>query len=131
MKNGGIPVKLRKRTNESGTISSALTAASNPSSNTASSFGGGVHFTVKKKTTMNVETEISFDPNANARGSFPSSSSSAISSTLPFTSSSHSQSRTNSNNASASANNTDALEALLNPNDMVRYIEELAKTVKR
>ena len=130
MKNGGIPVKLRKKTNESGTISSALTAASNPSSNTASSFGGGVHFTVKKKTTMNVETEISFDPNANARGSFPSSSS-AISSTLPFTSSSHSQSRTNSNNVSASANNTDALEALLNPNDMVRYIEELAKTVKR
>ena len=159
MKNDGRPLKLRKKTNmihqsgkmssiaqTRGTSSSSVAQASNPAFTSSSSIAD-VHSTWRKMTTMKEKAagETTFDSYGVGRGSFPSSSSAVLVSTLPSTSSfsevpfaapssSHSsrpQFSFNTPNYSATANDPDALDAFLNPHDLVRYMDELAKSVKR
>ena len=146
MRNGGIQLKLKKKTDALSSSFShagghAYTHGTTSSSSSPSSHGGGgsgIHFTLKKKTTT-----ISHDPRTSSRetdshrtssttaSSFSSSSSSSSRLMTGAPHVSHSHVERNPNRTSAASNEQGTLDSLLNPRDLARYIEELAKSMTK
>ena len=144
MRNGGIQLKLKKKTDA---LSSSFSHAGGHAhvhgmtTSSSSSHGGGgsgINFTLKKKTTT-----ISHDPRTSSRetdshrtssttaSSFSSSSSSSSRLMTGAPHVSHSHVERNPNRTSAASNEQGTLDSLLNPRDLARYIEELAKSMTK